>query len=186
VLADFTSEISTDISSLGVDTTTDTTEEGNSGATKTVSRDKLEKDLDLMLNLCLLSLFAKTANDGLLEDKDEDFQDTESKTNKDEAEDLTTVEGSHETIIDALVAKVGYLDVGGGSDHHADVAGKHGGEGTDKEAERSVGETRVAVGFLPGLVNGTHENDSEEDAEDGEVEVFFLEEGFGTLDEISY
>lgn len=122
-----------------------------------------------MLNLCLLSLFANTAKDGGLEDKDKDFQNTEGKTDKDEAEDLSTVEGSHETIIDAVVAKVGDLNVGGGGDHHADVAGKHGGEGTDEEAESGVGETGVAVGFFPGLINSAHEDDSEEDAEDGEV-----------------
>lgn len=134
-----------------------------------------------MLDLVLLSLFAKTAKDGGLEDEDENFQDTEGKTDKDEAEDLSTVEGSHETIVDAVVAKVGDLDVGGGSDHHADVAGKHGGEGADKEAESGVGETGVAVGFFPGLINSAHEDDSEEDAEDREVEVFLLEEGLGTL-----
>lgn len=186
MFTNFTSEIGTDISSLGVDTTTDTTEEGDSGTTETVSGDEFEKDLDLMLNLFLGSLLAKTANDGGLEDEDKDFQNTEGKTDKDETKDLTTVEGSHETIIDAVVAKVSDFDVSGGSDHHADVAGEHGGEGTDKEAESGVGEAGIAVGSLPGLVNGAHEDDGEEDAEDGEVKVFLLEESFGALYQISY
>lgn len=169
MLTDFTSKISANISSLSVDTTTDTSEESDSGATETVTGDELEEDLDLVLDLSLVSLFSNTTEDSGLEDKDKDFEDTESKTDKDEAEDLTTVEGSGEAIIDAVVAKVSHLDVGGGGDHHTDVASKHGGECTNEEAESSVGEGREVVAFFPGLVDSAEEDSAEEDAEDGEV-----------------
>ena len=94
----------------------------------------------------LLSLFSETTKDSGLEDEDKNFQNSEGKTDKDESEDLTTVEGSHEAIVDAVVAKVSDLHVGGGGDHHTNVAGNHGGESANKEAESGVGEGGVAVG----------------------------------------
>ena len=129
-------------------------------------------------------MLAKTVEDSGLEDKNEDFQDTEGKTDKDEAEDLTAVEGSHESFIDAVIAEVSDLDVGGGGDHHADVAGKHGGEGTNEEAESSVGEGWVVVAFFPWLVDSAEEDGAEENTEDSEVQVLFLEESFGTLSKL--
>jgi len=73
VFTDFTGKVSTDISGLGVDTATDTTEEGDSGTTETISGDELEKNLNLVLNLLLGSSCAKTTKNCVLEDEDEDF-----------------------------------------------------------------------------------------------------------------
>ena len=53
-MGDLSSEIGTNISSLGVDTTTDSSEKSDSRATETVARDVFEKNSDLSLNLLAL------------------------------------------------------------------------------------------------------------------------------------
>jgi hypothetical protein len=56
MLTDLASEISTDISSLGVDTATDSTEESDSGATESVSGDKLEEEADGVSSLLVIGV----------------------------------------------------------------------------------------------------------------------------------
>ena len=164
-----TGEISADISSLGVDTATDSAEESDSGATETVSGDELEEVLNLDLAIGL---------EGSLVGEEEDLEDEEGKTNKDESEDLATLEGDLEAKELVDVAEVGGLDIADSGDHHADVAAKHGGAGTDKEGEHGVGEFMVGV---PGHVNGAEHDDGEEGDEGGESDVLFLQEGDGAL-----
>ena len=53
-MGDLSSEIGTNISSLGVDTTTDSSKKSDSRATETVARDVFEKNSDLSLNLLAL------------------------------------------------------------------------------------------------------------------------------------
>jgi hypothetical protein len=174
-LGDLSSEISTDISGLGVDTTTDTSEKSNSGATETVSGDELEKFADGFLVLCLGAL---AVDDGGLVAEDEDLEDEEGEADEHEAEDLSTNEGDLEALDLILAARGGNLVVAEGSDLHADEAGNHGGSGSDNEGESSEGEPGVGI---PGLVNGTDEENGEENAEDSQVGVFFGKEGIGTL-----
>lgn len=73
MFTDFTGKISSDVGGLGVDTTTDTTEEGDSGSTETISGDEFEKNLNLVLNLPLGSSRTKATKNRVLEDENEDF-----------------------------------------------------------------------------------------------------------------
>jgi len=167
---DFTSEIGTDISGLGVDTTTDSAEEGNGGATETVSRDELEE---------VLTFNNSSRLKGSLVGEDEDLEDEEGKTNEDKSEDLTTLEGDLESVVLLNVAKVSCLVVCNGGDDHADVTTKHGGGGSNDEGERGEGEGLVTFG--PWHINGAEDDDREECAESGESKVFFSQEGDGAI-----
>ena len=167
---DFTSEIGTDISGLGVDTTTDSSEEGDGGATETISRDELEEVLTSS-NIGRLK--------GSLVGEDEDFEDEEGKTNEDKSEDLTTLEGDLESVVLVNIAKVGCLVVANGCNDHADVTTKHGGGGSNDEGEHGEGESLVTFG--PWHINGAEDDDREDSAESGESKVFFSQEGDGAL-----
>ena len=168
--ADLAGQVSTDISSLGVDATADSAEEGDSGSTEAIARDELEE---------VLSLRGGLGVDGGLVGEDEDLEDHESEADKDKAEDLTALEGDLEASELVDVAKVGGLVVADGGDHHADVAAEHGGAGSDEEGEGGVGELVDAV---PWHVDGAEDEHGEEGAEDGESAVFFFKEGDGALD----
>jgi hypothetical protein len=169
-LADLSRKIGTNISSLGVDTTTDSAEESDGGATEAVARDELEEVGAVLLVLGV---------EGSLVGKDDDLKDEEGKTDEAETEGLTALESNDESVESIDVAKIGGLDVGGGGDHHADVATEHGGAGTDEEGEGGVGE--VVGSLSPRHVDGAEDDDSEKSAEDAESAVLFLEEGDGTI-----
>ena len=174
VLADLASKISTDIGGLGVDTTTDSAEEGNGGTTETVAGDKL-KDVGSLLPL--------GRGNGSGVGQDDDLKDEESEADEDEAKDLATLEGDLEALEPVDVAEVGGLDVAGRGHHHTGVATGHGGCSADEESEGSVGEV-VGVtirGDLPGHVNGTEHDGTEKGAEDGKSTVLFLQESDGSL-----
>lgn len=175
VAINLTGEIGTDISSLGVNTTTDSSEESDGGATETVSRDELEEMLDLHVGCWV---------EGSLVGKDEDLKNEESEADEAESEDLTALEGDNESFESVPVAKIGGLDVGDGSNDHADVATKHGGAGTDEEGEHGEGEFVLVNILVPWHVDGTEDNDGEERAEDGQCCVFFFEESDGSLEKL--
>ena len=185
MLTDLASKISTDISSLGVDTATDSSEESDSGATESVSGDELEKEADgFSSRLVIVGLYDNLTFIG----KDDDFEDEESETDEDEAEDLASLEGSLETsgesvlVIEVVssraIAEVGGLDVGDGSDSHADETSEHGSGSSNDEGDS--GEWERSTTFL-WPVDSEEDHDGEEDAEDGEVKVFFEQECVSSL-----
>ena len=177
-VSNLTSEVSTDISSLGVDTTTDSSEKSDGGATETVARDELEELTDLSLDLREVSRLGR--DNGRLEGEDEDLKDQEGKTDEGEAEDLTALEGNHEALFLRRVAKEGGLDVGGGGDFHANETGKHGGDGANEEREGGVGEGERSLS--PGHVDSAEQKDAEQEAEKSEVGVLLSEESDGALE----
>ena len=168
-----TSEISSDISSLGVDTATDSSEESDSGASETVARDELEE----VLNTCGIS-WLKGSSVG----EDEDLEDEEGEANEAEAEDLTALEGDLEALELVDVAEVGGLDVADGGNLHADVAAEHASAGSDDEGGHSVGERLATCG--PRHVDGTEDHDGKDEAEDGKSGVFFFQESDSALKNI--
>jgi len=178
-VSDFTGKISTDISSFGVDTTTDSSEEGDGGATKTVSRDVLEEDSNLSLDELTTSggFVSVLFNDNVgLVAEDEDLEDDEGESDEHESEDLSTLEGGIESGEFVLSGtKVGDSDIAVGSNLHSDESTDHGGEGSDEEGGGGVREPVELSGFVsfPGHVDGTDEDDSKDGAENGEVGVFF-------------
>jgi len=167
---DFTGEISTNISSLGVDTTTDSAEESNSGATETVARDELKEVLNFSRCLWVESGFVG---------EDEDLEDEKGKTDEDETEDLTALEGDLESFESVNVAEIGGLDVADGGNNHADIATEHASASADEEGHHSVGE--LVEFIVPGHVDGAKDDDGEESAENAESEVFSFQESDGTL-----
>jgi len=178
-VGDFTGKISTDISSFGVDTTTDSSEEGDGGATKTVSGNVLEEDSDLSLDeftVFLGVVLVHLSDDGGLVAEDEDLEDDEGESDEHESEDLSTSEGGIESGELILAGtKVGDSDIGVSSNLHSDESADHGGNGTNEEGDGGVREPANLTGFVgsPGHVDGADEDDSEDGAENGEVSVFF-------------
>ena len=168
-----TGEISSDISGLGVDTATDSSEESDSGASETVARDELEE----VLNTCGIS-WLKGSSVG----EDEDFEDEEGEANKAEAENLTALEGNLEAIKLFDVAEVGGLDIADGGNLHADVATEHASAGADDEGGHSEGERLATLG--PRHVDGTEDEDGKDEAEDGKSGVFFFQESDSALKNI--
>ena len=166
-------KISTDISSLGVDATTDSSEESDGGASETVARDELEEVLN-------------THGIGGLEcssvGEDEDLEDEEGEANKAEAEDLTALESDLEAVKSLDVAEVGGLDVADGGNLHADVTTEHASAGSDDEGKHSEGESLATLG--PRHVDGTEDEDGEEGAEDGKSGVLFFQESDSALKNI--
>jgi len=186
-VSDFTGKIGTDISSFGVDTTTDSSEESDGGATETVSGKVLEEDSDLSLDGFTSSLGligVRSGDDRWLVGEDEDFHDDEGESNESESEDLSTSEGSVESSVFVLGgAEVGGLDVTDGSDLHSDETASHGGDRSDEEGEGGVREPHNFSSFVsfPGHVDGADEDDSEDGAEDGQVGVFLDQESVGAI-----
>ena len=168
-LADLSRKISTDISSLGVDTATDTSEESDGGATETVARDELEE-----VSASLLVF----RGEGSLVGEDDDLEDEKGKADEAEAEDLTTLEGNHEAVESINVTKIGGLDVAGGGNHHADVAAEHRGTSSNEEGDGGEGE---GVRAVPRHIDGTENDAGEKSTEDGKSQVLLLEEGDSTL-----
>ena len=146
---DLASKISTHISSLGVDTTADTAEKGDSGATETVARDELEEELNIVHGLWVESS---------LVGENKNLEDKEGKADEAESEDLAALEGNFESLELLDVAEIGGLVVANGCDHHADVTTEHGGASANEEGDGSVGELRVSG---PWHVDGAKHEDGE-------------------------
>jgi len=186
-VSDFTGKISTDISSFGVDTTTDSSEESDGRATKTISGNVFEKDSDLGHDefTVLLSLLGVLLSDnGGLVAEDEDLEDDEGKSDEHESEDLSSSEGGIESSDFVLNGtEVGDSDIAVSGNLHSDESTDHRGDGSNEESEGGEGEPVDLSGFVgsPGHVDGTYEDDSEDGAENGEVSVFFDEESVGTI-----
>jgi len=178
-VGDFTGKISTDISSFGVDTTTDSSEEGDGGATKTISGNVFEEDSNLGLDeftgfLGVIGVLL--SHNGWLVSEDEDLEDDEGEANEHEAEDLSTLEGSIESMRNVFSGtEVGGSDIAVGGNLHSDESADHGGNGSDEEGEGGVREPHNFSSFVgfPRHVDGTDEDDSKDGAENSEVGVFF-------------
>jgi len=126
-------------------------------------------------------VFSELTHNGGLHGEDEDFENQKCDTDEDETEDLATSKGDLESLDLIETAEVSNLDIAHGSDSHADVTSKHGGEGTDKEANGGVGELGVGEVVSPGLVDGADEDTGEEEAEEGKHGVFLDKESFGAI-----
>jgi hypothetical protein len=177
--SNFSSKIGTNISGFGVNTTTDTTEESDGGATETISRDVFEENANLSGSNTSIS---GVHNDGSV-DHDENLEEEKGNTNKAETEDLTSDKSNVESSSDVLGSLCSNLGVGVSCYNHADVSTKHGSSSSDEESHGGHREGDFVSGliFHPGLVNGTGENDREHSAENSELGVFFLEESFSAV-----
>ena len=82
----------------------------------------------------------------------------------------------------SLAALVGGPGVSEDGDSHANVARGNGSDGTNEEGDGSVREVGRVGGLLDlGSIDGEADDQSEDAAEKGQVDVFSLQELFGTL-----
>mmetsp|Transcript_26851 Transcript_26851/g.31559 ORF Transcript_26851/g.31559 Transcript_26851/m.31559 type:complete len:437 (-) Transcript_26851:51-1361(-) len=173
-LADLASEISTDVSGLGVDAATDSAEESDGGATEAVAGDDFEELADGIGDVFLVAAEGGGQHSLAVPD-DEELQDEDGETDQAEAEDFAALEGDVEALMDARVASPGRPHVAVRRDAHADVAAEHRRDSTDVEGKGGIGE--VAGGASTLLeVDGEVNQDGEEEAEYRQVRVFLLEE----------
>lgn len=98
MFSNFSGKIRSNISGLGIDTTTDSSEEGNSRTTKSISRDKFEKFADRAwawseINITISKEYT-ILDDWAFVCKDKDLKEDKSETYEAETEDLTTLEGN--------------------------------------------------------------------------------------------
>jgi hypothetical protein len=117
-----------------------------------------------------------------LEDKDDDHDVKDGKTNKDETEYLSTSESTDESLMDGGSASVGNSGVGIDSDSHTNVTGKDGGHWSGKVGGGGVWE--VGWGSCHAHleeIDGSSEDDSEGAGPDGKPDVFFVKESFGAF-----
>jgi len=127
----------------------------------------------------LLEVFVVPAG---LEEKDDDHDVNNGKSDKNETEHLSTSESSDETSVNGGAASEGNSGVGVDSDSHTNVTGNDGGHGSGKVGGGGVWEVGWSSGHvhLEEIDSGS-ENDSERAGPDGEPDVFLVEESFGTL-----
>mmetsp|Transcript_23491 Transcript_23491/g.41781 ORF Transcript_23491/g.41781 Transcript_23491/m.41781 type:complete len:667 (-) Transcript_23491:134-2134(-) len=173
VLLDLADEISTDISGLGVDTTTDAAEEGNGGTTKTVAGDGLEETLPVIAV-------------ELLENGDDDVKVEETEAGKEEAHNGTGAESAHEGGGNTLASLNSGTSVGIGGNLHAKVTGKDGGDGTGDKGNGRENTLPDLILAGPALLRRDRAQEREdsnghEDHEDTHVVVFSGKESIGTL-----
>jgi hypothetical protein len=166
---DLSDQVGTDISSLGVDTSTNTAEHGNDGASKTVSGKTLsEQD--------------PVSRGGVVdaEDKHGGVQHEHTKTAKGETHDGTGTEGGVEALSPSgLLGRDGGTDVGVDSDLHSQVATGHGGEGSEKETD---GSEETAGHIPPGTPADKDEDNHRKDETKPETDgVFGAKEALGSL-----
>lgn len=109
-------------------------------------------------------------HNGRLERDNDDLENEEGEADKAEAEDLTTVEGDHESFVLALTAEIGYSHVGVSCNLHADKARQHRCEGANQEGDHCVG----GLDIVPGLIHSEQDDKCEYTDEYAEVQVFFF------------
>ena len=175
--ADLASKVSTDISSLSVNTTANATEKCNGRATEAVASDNFEKSANFACNIFIISA-ERLGQDSPAVPDDEELENENCEADEAEAEDFTSLESDMEAFVDARVAGPGRSNIGKCSNAHADVATEHGVCGTNEEGEG--GERHVASlthGLL--VIDGEVDEDGKWDAENRQVSVFFLEELVG-------
>jgi len=151
-LHDLAGEVSADISSLGVNATTDSAKESDGRTTETIARDELKELADVALSV--MNEEQIRADKTAFEAENQKLKEDESKTNKAETEDLTALEGSLEaseaahhaivfwvgSIFFETAAEIGGLHVRDGGNGHAKVASGHRRECTNEEGESGVRE----------------------------------------------
>ena len=125
VLKGLTNKISTDIGSLSVDTTTDSSEKGDGGTTKTVSGNELEKSSNQLSSLLLR--FVSHAlicgiEPGSLERNHDKLENKKSKSDKNESKDLSTSESSLETDVSIFAASISSSGISKNGNSHTNIS----------------------------------------------------------------
>lgn len=128
---DLSDEISTDIGSLGVDTTTDTSEQGNGRTSKTVTSQSLEE------NLRDVSVIRVPGEANSSVDPDGDVEDEQTNGGQAETHDGTGAESSVESISPGDLAHGGGTSVRVDGDGHTNVSAKDGSASSNHESNGS-------------------------------------------------
>ena len=150
---DFADEVSTDVSGLGVDATTDTSEQGNGGGTHTEA-----------------SSCGEVSTTFSVKPEGDEGNAEEAKTTDGEAHDGAAVVGYGQGTCSALgLGGHGGSTVGRGSSTHTREARQHGSHSTEEEGDGRVG------------VVDDEQQPADGHTEDGEDTVFRKEERHGAL-----
>jgi len=125
------------------------------------------------------------------EDGDEQLEDEESKSDKAEAQDLTTSESSEESIVDTLAALESCSRVCVNCNSHANVTGNNRSSRSNQVGSSSVWEVgvRTSLAILAvvshlSVVDSEANDDCKDSREDSEVQVLSIQEGNGSLSDL--
>jgi len=139
ILFDFTDEISTDISSLSVDTTTDSSEKSHSRTTETVTSNGFVEFINgNITNSVIKSSVGGGAQQDSSVDHDDGNEDEEGKGGKGETHDATSLVSNSETFRQGVLSSESGSVVGIDGDSHTDETTDDRGDGTEQEGESSV------------------------------------------------
>jgi len=182
ILFDFTDEISTDISSLGVDTTTDSSEQGHSGTTETITSDRFVEFIDITVTSRGDEGTIGVIEDGSGEsdssvDHDQGDEDHKSKGGKGETHNATSLVSDLETFRQGVLSSESGSVVSIDGNSHTDETTDDRSDSTEQESDGSV-ESAIET------IDSQLDDDEEDSREDSHKLVFLEEESISTSRDI--
>jgi hypothetical protein len=182
ILFNFTDEISTDISSLGVDTTTDSSEQGHSGTTETVTSNRFIEFINITVTSSGDNNTSGVIEDGSgesdsSEDDNEGDEDKESKGGKGETHNATSLVGNSESFRQRVLSSESSSVVSIDGNSHTDETTDDRSDSTEQESEGSV-ESAVET------IDSQLDKNEEDDSEDSHDLIFLEEESISTSSNI--
>ena len=161
----FAHKIGTNISSLSVDTSTNTAKHSNRRATKTVSRNAVHHEVPV-ISFKLQTVAEKS-----------EVKNNDAKTSESETHHGTSAESSVEAVLVSLLLGIdGGTNVGEHGDLHADVSRGNGSDSAEDEGES--GEKSLSHILTPG--DKSKDQEGKEKHEDSTDAILGAEECLGT------
>merc|ERR1711871_1342611 len=192
ILLDLADQVSTDIGSLGVDATSDTSEQGDRGCTEGERRQVEQSIIDVLFPRSAVRV--PSGIPSLTEEKEEDGEAKQTEAHHSETHDGTTCERDLQSFVETRLGSLGSLDIAFGGHLHAHPTRTSREDGTDDEADHhppaiwtglapAVTRDRAFVCLRSRLYAVTvlcplldEEEEANSSAEGGEVEVLFFQE----------
>jgi hypothetical protein len=177
ILFDFTDEISTDISSLSVDTTTDSSEKSHSRTTETVTSNGFVEFINGNITIKGISSIVGGSQQDSSVDHDDGDEDEEGEGGKGETHNATSLVSNSESFRQRVLSSESGSVVGIDGDSHTNETTDDRGDSTEQEGKSSV-ESAIDT------IDGELDKNEEDDAEDSHDLVFLEEESVSTSSDV--
>jgi hypothetical protein len=177
ILFDFTDEISTDISSLSVDTTTDSSEKSHSRTTETVTSNGFVEFINGNITIKGISSIVGGSQQDSSVDHDDGDEDEEGEGGKGETHNATSLVSNSESFRQRVLSSESGSVVGIDGDSHTNETTDDRGDSTEQEGKSSV-ESAIDT------IDSELDKNEEDDAEDSHDLVFLEEESVSTSSDV--